>query len=112
MEDLVEEFNREWAEGSPFVWCERIEDTSASPFDREARLKGSDFVAEGLRTADRAKTDPELLARIGAGLSDLYQHHRFRRYLSRFAPNEEELAALVDEAEAMAVDLLAEDDDR
>ena len=112
IEDLVEAINREWAEGSPFVWCERIEDASASPVDREARRKGSDCLAEALRTADSAKTDAELLTRLGAGLSDLYEHHRFRRYLSRFAPNEEELAALVEEAEAMAVDLLAEDDNR
>ena len=112
IEDLVEAINQEWAERSPFVWCERIEDASASPFDRQARLKGSDFLAEVLRTADRAKTDPELLSKLGAGLSDLYQHHRFRRYLSKSAPGEEETAALVEEAEAVAVDLLAEDDDR
>lgn len=112
MEDLVEEMNREWAEGSPFAWCERVEDESASPFDREARLRGSDFLAEVLRTADRAKTDPELLARLGSGLSDLYQHHRFRRYLPNSGLDEEEIAALVEEAEAMAVELLAEDDDR
>ena len=110
IEDLVDELNGEWAEQSPFVWCERIEDASASPFDREARLKGSDFLAEVLRTADRAKTDPELLAGLGAGLPELYQHHRFRKYLSNAAPNEEELAALVEEAEAMTVDLLVEED--
>ena len=112
IEDLVEAINRQWAERSPFVWCERIQDASASSFDREARLKGSDFLAEVLRTADRAKTDSELLAELGAGLSELYQHHRFRRCLSKFAPTKEDIAALVDEAEAMAVDLLAEHDDR
>ena len=110
IEDLVEAINGEWDERSPFVWCERIEDASASPFDREARLKGSDFLAEVLRTADRSKTDPELLAGLGAGLSDLYQHHRFRSYLSNSAPNEEEIAGLVEEAEAMIVNLLIEDD--
>lgn len=110
IEDLVEAINGEWAERSPFVWCERIEDASTAPFDREARLKGSDFLAEVLRTAGRAKTDPELLATLGAGLSELYQHHRFRRYLSDFAPGEEKLAALVEEAEAMTVDLLFEED--
>ena len=109
IEDLVEAINGEWDERSPFVWCERIEDASASPFDREARLKGSDFLAEVLRTADRSKTDPELLAGLGAGLSDLYQHHRFRSYLSNSAPNEEEIAGLVEEAESMIVNLLIED---
>ena len=110
IEDLVEAINGEWDERSPFVWCERIEDASASPFDREARLKGSDFLAEVLRTADRSKTDPELLAGLGTGLSDLYQHHRFRSYLSNSAPNEEEIAGLVEEAEAMIVNLLIEND--
>ena len=109
IEDLVEAINGEWAERSPFVWCERIEDASASPFDREARLKGSDFLAEVLLTADRSKTDPELLAGLGTGLSDLYQHHRFRSYLSNSAPNEEEIAGLVEEAESMIVNLLIED---
>ncbi len=109
IDDLVERINREWAERSPFIWCERIEDASVSPFDREARLKGSDFLAEVLRTADQSKTDPELLAGLGTGLSDLYQHRRFRRYLSDSAPKEEEFAALVDEAEAMIVNLLVED---
>ena len=110
IEDLVEAINGEWDERSPFVWCERIEDASASPFDREARLKGSDFLAEVLRTADRSKTDPELLAGLGTGLSDLYQHHRFRSYLSNSAPNEEEIAGLVEEAESMIVNLLIEND--
>ena len=110
IEDLVEAINGEWAEKSPFAWCERIEDASTSPFDREARLKGSDFLAEVLRTADRAKTDSELLAGLGAGLPELYQHHRFRRYLSDSAPGEKELAALVAEAEAVTVDLLVEED--
>ncbi len=110
IDEWVETINQEWAERSPFAWCERIENETAPPFDRDARLAGSDFLAEVLRTADRAKTDPELLAQLGARLSDLYQHHRFRRYLSNSAPNDEALAVLVDEAEAMTVNLLVEDD--
>ena len=42
------------------------------------------------------------------GLADLYQHRRFRQHLA--ALTEEEIAALLDEAEALAVNLLAEDD--
>ena len=47
IEDLVEEINREWAEQSPFAWCERIEDASASPFDREAQAEGIRFSGGG-----------------------------------------------------------------
>ncbi len=110
LEQLTDTINNDWAAGAAFAWCERIEDKTASPFDRKARLAGSDFLAELLRTADHAKDDPELMNRLRGGLSDLYEHRRFRRYLPESAPNEAELAALVDEAEAMIVDLLIEDD--
>ena len=108
--DMAESINEGWASRSPFVWCERIEDGTASPFDRGARLASSDFLAEALRTADRAKTDPELLSRLRDGLSDLFEHRRFRAHLSHSVPADEEITALVDEAEAMIVNLLAEDD--
>ena len=108
--DLVEEINDVWASRSPFVWCARIEDASAPAFDRDARLAGSDFLAEVLRAAAQGKTDPELLERLRSGLSDLHQHHRYRRYVSDAAPSQEELASLIDEAESMTVNLLTEDD--
>ncbi len=107
IEDLLEELNEEWAASRRFAWCERIEDRSASPFNREAhRQEGADFLAEVLRTVDRAKEDANLLAGLRNGLDDLYNHHRFHRHLSGFAPSSDQLAALLDEAEAMVVDLL------
>lgn len=111
LEQLTEDINNEWAGASPFAWCERIEDETASPFDRTERVEGSDFVAEVLKTSDRAKDEPELLSRLRAGIPDLYQHRRFRRYLSGYEPSDDEIAALLDEAEAIAVDLLVEEDD-
>ena len=108
IDDLLEKLNDEWATQTPFAWCERIEDRSASPFDREKRKLGADFPAEVLQGVDRAKSDAEMLARLGAGLDDLYQHHRFHQQLSECAPSSEQLAALLDEAEAMVVDLLEE----
>ena len=111
LEQLTEDINNEWAGASPFAWCERIEDETASPFDRTERVEGSDFVAEVLKTSDSAKDEPELLSRLRAGIPDLYQHRRFRRYLSDHEPSDDEIAALLDEAEAIAVDLLVEEDD-
>ena len=107
---MAEVVNESWAKRSPFVWCERIENQTVSPFDRGVRLKGSDFLAEVLRTDDRAKTDPQLLSRLRDGLPDLYEHRRFRPHLSGYVPADEELAALIDESEAIIVDLFAEDD--
>ncbi len=111
IEDLRGDLNDAWAGRSPFAWCERIEDETASPFNRQERLEGSDFLAEVLKTADQVKDDPELLARFRDGLSDLYQHHHYRRHLSDHAPVEDDLAALIDEAEAIAVNLLAGEND-
>ena len=108
---LCEIVNDEWVKQSPFGWCERIENASASQFDRTARLQGSDFLAEVLRTADRAKATPGLPNRLDAELSELYGHHRFRRYLKGAAPDENELSSLIDEAEAIVINSLVEDGD-
>ena len=110
LNDLVDDINGVWANRSPFLWCAQIENASAPAFDREARLAGSDFLAEVLRAATNGGTAPELQERLRGGLSDLYQHHRYRRYLSDATPSQEELASLIGEAEAMTVNLLTEDD--
>ena len=105
VDDLLAGVNEQWAERLPFVWCERIEDETAATIDRDALRSGEDFLAEVLRTADQLREDP---ATLGIGLADLYQHRRFRQHLA--ALTEEETAALLGEAEALAVNLLAEDD--
>ncbi len=111
LDDIREQVNDEWASpnGSPFAWCERIENSTASPFDRQARLAGQDFLAEVLQTADRAAGDAELRDRLRDGFSDLYAHRRYRRYLSDAAPDDAELASMLAEAEAIVVGLLTED---
>ena len=106
IEDLLEEVNGQWADQSPFVWCERIEDETASPFDREERLQGSDFVADLLRLCDQAKTDAELRERLKDSLPELFDHRTYRRYLRDAVPSDEEMAMLIAEAEAIAIDLL------
>ena len=110
VDHLAEQINESWTGQSPFAWCERIEDRTRVPFDRQERLAGADFLAEVLRTTDQARENPERLARLRGGLADLHEHHRYRRYLTA-APNDAELAALIDEAEMLAVNLLAEDEE-
>ncbi len=110
LEDLQEGVNDNWASDKPFVWCERIEDETAPPFDRNERLKGSDFVADVLRVRDESRTDEELLGRLRSDLQDLYAHWQFKKHLGGAEPAGDELADLLDEAESMAVDLLLGDD--
>jgi hypothetical protein len=106
----VEDVNDRWAEQSPFAWCERIENETASPFNRQERLDGSDFIADLLRLCDQSKGNPELLTQLRSGLSDLYDHRTFGRYLRDSIPDDDELAALIGEAESIAVNLLLEDE--
>ena len=110
IEGVVDTLNGEWAERSPFAWCERIENETAPPFNREERVEGSDFLSEVLKTADRAKEDPEMQDRLRGGLDDLYRHRRYRKHLSEDAPDEDDLSPLIDEAESIVIDLLAGDD--
>ena len=103
--DLLVGVNDQWDQRLPFVWCERIEDETAAALNRDAMRAGEDFLAEVLRSADQLRETPETLRN---GLVELYTHRRFRQHLS--ALTEAEIAALLVEAEALAVNLLAEDD--
>ena len=105
VDELLAVVNEQWAARLPFVWCERIEDETAAAIDRDAMRAGEDFLAEVLRTGDQIRTDPAPLQDV---LAELYQHRRFRQHLA--APTEEEIVALLDDAEALAVNLLPEDD--
>ncbi len=104
-EQLLASVNGQWAERLPFVWCERVEDETAATIDRDALRSGEDFLAEVLRTADQIREEP---ATLRDGLAELYQHRRFRQHLADLT--EEDIASLLDEAEALAVNLLAADD--
>lgn len=108
---LTEELNAAWEGRSPFAWCERIQNETAPPFNRRERAGGADFVAELLKTVDRAKNDPELRQRLCDGFSELYHHNRYRKLLSDYLPSADDFAALIDEAEAIVVDRLAGDDE-
>ena len=105
LDDLLASVNDQWAKRLPFVWCERIEDETAAAVDRDALRSGEDFLAEVLRTADQIREDP---ATLRDGLAELYQQRRFGQHLA--ALTDEEIAVLLDEAEALAVNLLAADD--
>ena len=108
-EDLREQVNAAFESGDAFAWCERIADRTAPEIDRRARSEGTDFVAELLRLSSAAQADPEQFAELAPELELLYGNQRFR-FLRGEEPRDEDLAALLQEAEAIALDLLVEDD--
>lgn len=103
---LTEQLNDTWAHEKPFMWCERVVDETSSELDREELQSGTDFIADLLQLRDQARHDKELLTRISAGLDSLYSHNQYAQYLSEIVPKDDDLNSLIDEAEAIAVDLL------
>ena len=114
LEDLRESIlNEEFAGQSPFAWCERIEDETASPIDRDELLKGSDFLAEVLRISDQTRANPELRDRVVSGLTELFDHRPLQRLLEADDPREDNsnMDSLIAEAEAEVITLLLDDRD-
>ena len=110
-EELREGVNQDWEGLAPFVWCERIEDNTASPFNREDRIAGSDFIAEFLRVCESAKTDQDLQEQIRVSLAELYELRTYRQHLKDSTPKGEELCTLIEESELIAMNLLITDDE-
>lgn len=117
LDDLRLLLDEERSPHPPFAWVESIRDATRPEVDLEARRDAADFVGDFLRTAAAARrsgrtTDPEeherwaaLLRRAVAPLFD--ESQRGRRLLRDVRPDDEELAgAMLDEAEALGIDLL------
>ena len=115
--DLRELLNEETAGMRPFGWVESIRDATRSEVDLDVRREAPDFVGDFLRTVAAARrsgrtTDPEEHERWDAALrgaiAPLFEEsQRGRRLLARARPTDEALSGdLLDEAEALGIDLL------
>ena len=98
--------NDDWANGSPFGWCERVEVATEPAFDREEQRQAGDFVGDLLRLVDEIRADPGQLGSLRDVLAPLYGHVRAKKYLTDRLPGEEELNALLTDAEARALEPL------
>lgn len=108
--DLLESTNTTWVQRSPFVWCERIVDSTAQVFDREHRLQGMDFVSDLLRLGAEARGDDAVIAEMRKLLSDVYEQGRPGQYLRDDLPSKDEFLAILDAAEALCLsELLSEE---
>lgn len=110
LSDIQAQLNDRIASQRPFALCERINDATAISFDRDEVARGGDFVADLLAVIDEVRADPSELRRLAedAGLADLYEHGRARRYLAEAIPDEPALARLVEDAERLLLDGLME----
>lgn len=108
LEDLLGHAREMGRDLSPFVWIDRIDCRTRSVMDIQARRRSQDFVGDLLRIADAWRGDPTGLGGEQAGLAELYEHRRCRKWLHM--PTEDDLLALLDEAENECLDRLLEED--
>jgi hypothetical protein len=112
-------------EAAPFAWIESVRDNTKPEVDLEARARADDFLGSVLQlfAATRAAaTAPGADGNSGAdgtgdgldpalerALDELFANERARRYLQGKRPTSMDLATLLDAAETMVVDLLADE---
>ena len=105
--DLQVGLNEAWAGVTTFAWCDRIDVLTRGPFDRASRREGGDFVGELLQLIDSARTEPALLDQPSAELQVLYGHARAGRFLASASASPDDIAALLDDAEAACLEALS-----
>ena len=106
--DLLESINNNWAQHHPFVWCERIVDSTSPLFDREQRRQGVDFLSDLLRLYDEARTDQGVMAEMRQLLGGIYEQGRPSPFLKGNAPSDDELRDMLTAAEALCLAELLE----
>ncbi len=109
--------NEELTGSRPFGWVESVRDATRPEIDLDARRQTPDFVGDFLRTVATARrsarsTDPDEHAHwqglLRSSVSSLFEESaRGRRHLRAGAPSADQLVGeILDEAEAMGIDLL------
>ncbi len=101
--DLLDRVNETWVSQTPFVWCDRIAVFTGPPFDRDERLRGTDFVGELLRLRDEVENNEAVVAEIRELLEDLYVDSGARRYLQDAVPTDHQILELIGAAEGIAL---------
>jgi DNA repair exonuclease SbcCD nuclease subunit len=117
LDDLRQLLNEERSALPPFAWVESIRDATRPDVDLVTRRDAPDFVGDFLRTVASARrsartTDPEeherWSAALRAAVAPLFdESQRGRRLLRDVRPSDDALVGeLLDEAEALGIDLL------
>ena len=116
-DDVLTAVRESLGTAEPFAWTESLRDHTRPDVNLEERRKADDFVGDLLRhldetrsslseDADEAPAAEALLETLG----DLYGHTRARKCLKSSRPDATAIATLLDDAEAMLLDRLGDED--
>jgi DNA repair protein SbcD/Mre11 len=113
VDEFQDRLNALFAGQNPFAVCEKFVDSSSPNYDRDELTAGTDFIADLLTLVDQVHTDPERMMSLvaDAGLNELFENGRARRYLKDSSPSESLLAELTSEAERLLLHSLIEEEE-
>jgi DNA repair exonuclease SbcCD nuclease subunit len=103
VDDLLDSVRNTWnASGSPWVWVERITDSTRPAIDIEARAKQHDFLGATLKRALLSSIEADEIDRLTEVVSDVYTGRR--NGLDK--PSDEQVSAWAEEARWYLAELL------
>ena len=103
VEDLLDSVRNAWnASGSPWVWVERITDSTRPAIDIESRAKQDDFLGATLKRALLSSIESDEIERLTEVVSDVYTGRR--NGLDK--PSDEQVSAWAEEARWYLAELL------
>ena len=102
VDDLLEAARNSWSGGSPWVWVERIVDSTRPAIDIEARAKQDDFLGATLKRALLSSIESDEIDRLTEIVSDVFSGRR--NGLDK--PNDEQVSAWAEEARWYLAELL------
>lgn len=108
LDEIVERLNEEYADISPWLWCERIQLETSSVVNREQVIHREDFVGDLARLSRDLSQSPGDLEELRESLRELYETARARRYLRNLLPEGVELKELISDAAAECIAELAD----
>ena len=106
LEELATRLNDDWSLRNPFAYCDRVTANTRQEIDRDDLLERDDFTGDLLRFFEESRGNEAVASELQESLNQLYQHRRLRKFISDRLPQGDELAALVDDAESICLDLL------
>ena len=111
VDHIQERLNEQFANAQPWLWCERIQVTTAAPVSIDRIADREDFVGDLARLARELRESSEGLAELQGLLQGLYRSNRARRYLRGLLPENDELLELLSAAEEECIAELVDDED-